>query len=47
MLSVPLVDYVALKAYTFIVGLLTMTHSDTRCIEDIFALPHNSLIMAV
>lgn len=26
---------------------LTVTHSNARCIEDIFALPHNSQIMAV
>lgn len=25
---------------------LTVTHSNARCIEDIFALPHNSRIMA-
>lgn len=43
--SVSLVDYVALKACTFIVGELSVTYSISR--EDIFALLHNSLVMAV
>lgn len=45
--SISLGDYAALKACTFIVQVLTVTHSNARCIEDIFALPHNSLVMAV
>lgn len=45
--SVSLVDYLALKACTFIVGMLNVTHSHTRCKEDVFALAHNSLIIAV
>lgn len=43
--SVSLVDYVALKACTFIVAELSVTYSISR--EDIFALLHNSLVMAV
>lgn len=42
--SVSLVDYVALKACTFILRELSVTYSISR--EDIFALLHNSLVMA-
>lgn len=45
--SVSLVDYVALKACTFIVGELSVTYSTSRRGEDISALLHNSLVMAV